>query len=105
MWMSHAAFQGRRTPSSTPHSTRFNVQSRFGVMDEAPKLVERVEIDVAEAPTVTPSVIVSTLPGESPRSQVESKRSCELSLVASETTESDFVLSSGCLRREIHLGG
>ena len=50
-------------------------------------MVERVEIGVGEAPTVIPSVTVSTLPGHSPRCQVESTRPCELSLLASEITD------------------
>ena len=76
-----------------------------GLQPNGAKLVERVEIDITKAPIVAPAVTVPTLPGESPRCQVESTRSCELSQMASETTDFDFVLYSGCLRREVHLGG
>ena len=69
-----------------------HMQTCVGVVDEVAKSVERVETDVAKAPTVTPSVIVSKLPGESPRCQVESTRSCQLSLMASEITDFNFVL-------------
>ena len=60
---------GSVQPSAVLNSslnTLIDVQSRAGVMDEVEKLVERVEIDVTKAPTITPSVSVSTLPGESP---------------------------------------
>ena len=56
------ANDGSEPPNTIIHSslnTLINVQSRCGVMDEVAKLVERVEMDVVKAPTVTPSVTVS----------------------------------------------
>ena len=48
-------------------------------VDEVAKLVERVVDQRFQESTLTTSVTVSTLTGESPRCQVESTRSCELS--------------------------
>ena len=73
LWISQTASQQRRTLSSTPRSSSvfctFGVrerlyanvvffmilvdvpmQTRLGVMDEVPRLIEPVEIDVAKAP-------------------------------------------------------